>query len=103
MATHSSIPAWRIPSEEAGSLLFMGLQSNKHFYSHFHNVQSLNEELGREVKGEPPADSRHEVPHPHSKDLNVGGRSTLASRADKVGSSCPTWTESQLQANERGG
>ena len=49
MATHSSIPAWRIPSEEAGSLLFMGLQSNKHFYSHFHNVQSLNEELGREA------------------------------------------------------
>ena len=41
--------------------------------------------------------------HPYSKDLNVGGRSTLASRADKVGSSCPTWTESQLRANERGG
>ena len=28
MATHSSIPAWRIPSEEPGRLLFMGLQSD---------------------------------------------------------------------------
>ena len=47
MATHSSIPAWRIPSEEAGSLLFMGLQSDKHFYSHFHNVQPKHQTLSQ--------------------------------------------------------
>lgn len=37
-----------------------------------------------------PCIPRHEVPHPFSKDPNVGGRSMLASRADKVGSSFPT-------------
>ena len=34
MATHSSIPAWRIPqTEEPGGLQSMGLQTAQHFWS----------------------------------------------------------------------
>ena len=55
MATHSSISAWRISSEEPGRLLFMGLQRVRYnwatntFIFTFHSVQPVNEELEREA------------------------------------------------------